>query len=114
MVDLHNLNIQNKVEVSVNSLNEKRNSVINVSQEYTSQSLESLTTQFEDNLLITGAENENESAYFTETSKGLKCNFCPALYQREGHLRNHLSSKHNKSLEIKCGFCGKVFKTNVV
>ena len=40
---------------------------------------------------------------FTKDDSGLKCNFCPGIYKREGHLRNHLKTKHNRSVACKCG-----------
>ena len=59
------------------------------------------------------SENPVEECFedcFQEDPKGmLKCNYCPAGYKKEGHLRNHLESKHNKLFKIVCSICDKVF-----
>ena len=33
------------------------------------------------------------------------CSMCPALFSREGDMRNHLNSKHNKFPPLKCNVC---------
>ena len=54
-------------------------------------------------------EEETFEDCFSVNSNGeLVCNFCPGIYKREGHMRNHLDSKHNKVFKIVC-YCGKTF-----
>ena len=56
-------------------------------------------------------EVENDDKFedcFTESNGEMSCNFCPGTYKREGHLRNHLESKHNRMFKMICS-CGKVF-----
>ena len=46
---------------------------------------------------------------FTIDDKGvMSCNFCPGKYKREGHLKNHIETKHNIDVELICS-CGQVF-----
>ena len=68
-----------------------------------------------DKLVIDDTTIKNEDKFedcFTEENNGdLKCKYCPGIYKREGHLRNHLESKHKKMFQLICT-CGKVFSNS--
>ena len=116
MIDLHNLNLKKMVEVLANPLNESRNNAIYDEGEKRSHStlsskpadfekeIESLTSCLE----AIDVNRGGESNYFSKTAAGLSCNYCPAVYSREGQLRNHLASKHNKFYDLIC-VCGTSF-----
>ena len=129
MIDLHNLHIEKRVDLVANPLNEKRKDAIELlktsgfienllktdenikplEDTTSSNCVDDLVAGFETDLKIGDAEaEENWENCFTEVSSGLKCNFCPGIYKREGHLRNHLQSKHNKFFKLAC-ICGKLF-----
>ena len=115
MIDLHNLHIENQVDLAANPLNMKRQEYItNYSDK---KDFETLDSNFQ--ALVIGAnEKQSESiekkkekfeeCFETKSNGELYCKFCPGVYKREGHMRNHLQSKHMKIFDIKC-LCGKVF-----
>ena len=125
MIDLHNLHIENRVDLVANPLNEKR--------EHEVESLKSMNCILQKEIDAKPVVNDNEDLIddlvagigskltledsekddalencYTELSSGMKCNYCPGIYKREGHLRNHLESKHTKSFKLSCS-CGKLF-----
>ena len=53
-------------------------------------------------------ETDSLENCYSKDGTDLKCNFRPGVYKREGHLRNHLKTKHNQSFELICK-CGKIF-----
>ena len=82
MIDLHNHRLQNTLAVAANPLNDDR---------------DTFNKKYVDRVSKHASAN-------TE----LSCNFCPATYKREGHMRNHLESKDNKTFKLICS-CGKLF-----
>ena len=60
------------------------------------------------NLLLNEEEETFENCY-SEKEGELQCKFCPGKYRKEGHLRNHLESKHNKKFKIICSKCGSQY-----
>ena len=117
MIDLHNLHIEDRVDLIANPLNEKRNGAIveNVvvspkeSNNVTVESaVDDLVMSMKKDLNIANNIEEKFEDFFTEDDGGLKCYLCPGSYKREGHLRNHLESKHKKTFKLICS-CGKVF-----
>ena len=119
VIDLHNLHIENRVDLIANPLNKKREGAIN-SREVKVDEKEILVAEViedVDDLVMDNAfkltldEAADEGSFeqcFTKGESGLQCNFCPGIYKREGHLRNHLKTKHNKSFNLTCK-CGKSF-----
>ena len=121
MIDLHNLHIEDRVDLAANPINEKReeyvkiqigNSVAKVKTvekddfEVADKKLEEVMSAM---IITEPTEEEKFEDCFTVDSTGeLRCNFCPANYRKEGHLRNHMDSKHNKSFKTVCS-CGKSF-----
>ena len=116
MIDNHNLHIEGKMNTS-NPLDEKwgpssQELVLksNISTVDILKGLEELTIDMKT------AEKEverNETVRleecFTEEPVGiLNCNFCPGKYKREGHMKNHIETKHNMSVELICK-CGQIF-----
>ena len=119
VIDLHNLHIEHRVDLIANPLNEKREGVINSRELKVDEKEQQVTKVIVDvddlvmdvarKLTLDGADNEEHFEHcFTKDDNGLKCNFCPGIYQREGHLRNHLKTKHNRSFDLTCK-CGKYF-----
>ena len=125
MIDLHNLHIENRVDLAANPLNEKREDFIKMSFEKhivekdVSKENDEVDEEMEDMLLdmksklnFEDSAEEKEEKFedcFQSNSNGeLRCNFCPGIYKREGHMRNHLDSKHMKTFKIVCS-CGKLF-----
>ena len=114
-IDLHNLHIGDSVDLIANPLNVKRpvsdasssdKKGVNVNA-----ALEEIATGL-DKCKISENINHEEvfSDCFQESSMGdLTCKFCPAAYKKEGNLRNHLESKHNKRFKIVCSVCDKEF-----
>ena len=122
MIDLHNLHLDNRVDLIANPLNPKREESVlelritqverDVAQPKKKlDTICELSVGLEQCLKI--SENSVEECFkdcYEEDPTGmLKCNYCPAAYKKEGHLRNHLESKHNKSFKINCSVCDKVF-----
>ena len=119
MIDLHNLHIENRVDLAANPLNERRGDFIQSSAkqpvDIDSKLVESVDEGVEEVLLdmtkmkIAVCQEEKYEDCFKLNSNGeLSCNFCPGIYKRDGHMRNHLSSKHMKTFKIVCS-CGKLF-----
>ena len=131
MIDLHNLAIDDSVDLAANPLNPKREEAIQkqstVSKRFesaqTDKSLEKVISNIENQMKIVDGKEVNKDEKFekmevekevkfedcfSETNGEMSCNFCPGTYKREGHLRNHLESKHNKTFKIVCS-CGKLF-----
>ena len=120
MIDLHNLHIENRVALVANPLNEKRENEIEYSQDrrievipvkeifgVMNNCVDNLADEIESKLNV--VEDYSLEDCYTKDGADMKCNFCPAVYLREGNLRNHLKSKHNRSFEIVCNNCCKPF-----
>ena len=119
ILDLHNLHIEQKVDVVANPLNSRRYEEIPDATDL-DLNIESFGK------LRLGSEDESEETSstapgsletkqtvlddcFTELLDGdLLCNFCPGTFKRIGNLRNHLNSKHRMCFKLTCG-CGKEF-----
>ena len=127
MIDLHNLHIDDRVDLAANPLNEKREEAIQNQKLKASvreidhalnESLEEVMTVMKEKLKITDAiineKSEESKMYekfedcYMDSNGELKCNFCPGTYKREGHMRNHLDTKHKKTFNLVCN-CGKLF-----
>ena len=128
MIDLHNLHIDNRVDLVANPLNEKREEAIQNQKTKSfviddnldvNESLERVMTTMSEKLKITDENTDKKEKEdskvderfedcYSESNGELKCNFCPGTYKREGHLRNHLDTKHKKTFKILCS-CGKLF-----
>ena len=119
MIDLHNLHIANCVDLAANPLNEKRDDYIEkggykpiaeddnvkVSIE---EDIEHVLLDLTSKLTVDCKEEIFGDCFKTDSSGELHCNFSPGIYKREGHMRNHLESKHMKTFKIVCS-CGKLF-----
>ena len=121
MIDLHNHRLQNTLQVAANPLNDDRESFnmkhVDKIDEYSSAStannvvdenLKGLINDMAIKINIDVCEDKLEDCYTVKQSGELSCNYCPGTYKREGHMRNHLESKHNKTFKLICS-CGKLF-----
>ena len=118
MIDLHNLHIEDRVDLVANPLNERRIDAIKnvdlfaidehevVKVEDNQSCVDDLMFQMETKLKVTVEERLEDC--FNEANGEFHCSFCPGIYKREGNIRNHLESKHNKVFKIVCS-CGKIF-----
>ena len=71
--------------------------------------LNGIIDTIENSLKISGLVDEKiEDCFTTDKTGEMQCNFCPGKYKREGHLRNHLESKHKKYFKLICK-CGNLF-----
>ena len=123
ILDLHNLHIEQKVDIIANPLNPRRYEEIqksnsddldlnieglgklNLGNDEDIKETESITPG---SLGIESKLTELDDC-FTEVLNGdLLCNFCPGTFKRIGNLRNHLNSKHRMCLKLSC-VCGKEF-----
>lgn len=120
MIDLHNLHIANCVDLAANPLNEKRDDYIkkgdykpiaedDKAEVSIEEDIERVLLDLTSKLTVEDCKEEIfEDCFKTDSSGELRCNFCPGIYKREGHMRNHLESKHMKTFKIVCS-CGKLF-----
>ena len=109
MIDLHNLHIEGQVQVKANPLNIDREVILaNKKTEIMSKDFDKLETAF-DTMLVLNQKEETFEDCFDEKHGQLQCKFCPGSYKKEGHLRNHLESKHNKKFKIICSNCSSQF-----
>ena len=112
LIDLHNLHIQNKVSSVANPLNESRD---------VEELLIGIETLDLEGLKIV-PENKQEEIQKKELGEQrmmledcyrlneeiLHCKLCPGQYKREGHMKNHVESKHNIQVDLICK-CGQTF-----
>ena len=116
MTDLHNMHIDDSLDQLANPLNKKRSislesKVTTVPQPKLEDDLDELVQAVCESLKI-GSDTSHETFenYYSEDATGnFHCKLCPASYSREGNLRKHLESKHNKHLEMVCSKCSKIF-----
>ena len=118
MIDLHNHNIDNRVDIIANPLNPKRKDgitqkieAIDKTEQFGDEAIENLVADLENQMKIVNEKTDKDDLFencFKTIDGEFICNFCPGKYKREGHLRNHLESKHNKKFRIVC-VCGKEF-----
>ena len=122
MIDLHNLHIENRVAIVANPLNHKREEEVysqhvvlrkqaDAKVEKKDEDLDDLVGEIEAKLtLVEDQVDETDSLEncYSKDGTDLKCNFCPGVYKREGHLRNHLKTKHNRLFELIFKY-GKIF-----
>ena len=113
VIDLHNLHIEKKVDLLANPLNPKRWEIITKKSDeealeaFGKLSLEEASTSNE-KILTDIAETAMVDCYKILSNGDFSCNFCPGFFKKVGNIRNHLNTKHQMSLELKCG-CGKTF-----
>lgn len=115
VIDLHNLNIQNKLTSVANPLNEDRE-IEDIMAGLGSIDLEGETK-------LSGNEEKDDSKVEVEKVKDrgmrledcyrlddgvLHCKICPGTYKREGHMKNHVETKHNLVVDLTCK-CGQLF-----
>ena len=81
----------------------------NKKTEIISKDFDELETAF-DTLLVLNEKEETFEDCYGEKDGQLQCKFCPGSYKKEGHLRNHLESKHNKKFKIICSNCSSEFR----
>ena len=119
MIDLHNLHIEDKVSEIANPLNANRGTVsqdditlvkemmkMNIATK--SINLDEETNVGKEKVEAVSKTTKIEDCFFEDDSGNLCCNFCPGKYKREGHLKNHVESKHNIKVDLICK-CGQVF-----
>ena len=120
------LNLDGNVSLMANPLNEERKNILkttrfnkkekyNIKEDITNndkvkpEATEELVGLLDDLKMDEKIPSETFEDCFTVDKTGsLHCKFCEGVYKREGHMRNHLESKHNKSLPLVC-HCGKKF-----
>ena len=107
-IDLHNLHIGDCVDLIANPLNSKRPESDAPGSDEKGDSIHTALEEIAsglDKCKISEKKIYQEEVFtdcFIENSIGiLNCKFCPAVYKKEGHLRNHLESKHDKFNSIE-------------
>ena len=119
MIDLHNLHIEKRVALVANPLNHKREEEIpsrdvvsrDAKVDKIDEGIDNLVGEIKAKLTLVEDQVDKTDSIedcYSKDGTDLKCNFCPGVYKREGHLRNHLKTKHNRSFEMICK-CGKPF-----
>ena len=124
ILDLHNLHIEQKVDLVANPLNPRRPEAID-DKNLNIESFGKLTIDSEDKPKDTAGADSGLSDVpsFLEKDKkdtvledcfnkllngDFRCNYCTGEFKRMENLRNHLNSKHGMSFQLTCG-CGKIF-----
>ena len=112
MIDLHNLHIENKVCILANPLNEDRDMEILVKcVKFIDLGIKEKpeeTIKKRDEKSSEGEKIRLEDCYETDNDGTLNCKLCKGKYKREGHMKNHVETKHNLLIELICK-CGQVF-----
>ena len=114
MVDMHNLHIEKKVDSIANPLSKERLeniSLNNINKERIQTQMTDMSPTIASDHLDTSNIEYNEEKIencYSEINGKYKCNFCNAIYQKKGQLKNHLESKHAIKVDLGC-LCGKVF-----
>ena len=49
-----------------------------------------------------------ENCYLVDSEGLLNCKYCVGKYKREGHMKNHIETKHNLKINLSCK-CGQIF-----
>ena len=121
ILDLHNLHIEKKVDLLANPLNPRRKEEIQkLNDEIVLEGFEKLSLNTEAKEVVSniphsgssdvGLFSEELDDCFSQLPDGeLSCNFCSGIFKRIGNMRNHLNSKHQMFLCLKCT-CGKKFQ----
>ena len=119
ILDLHNLHITKKVDLVANPLNPRRRSHLSdinedlALEDFAKLSIGVVEKDISKASSVAASTNDDNvlelDSCFSELPGGdLSCNFCSGTFKRLGHIRNHLNSKHNLKLDLKC-VCGKEF-----
>ena len=108
MIDIHNLHIEGSIKAS-NPLDKNWASDNSISaRKIEKDTSEDVIGDFEKLSIASSEEVKLEDCYTEEPAGTLKCNFCPGTYKREGHMKNHVETKHNMIVALVCK-CGQVF-----
>ena len=116
ILDLHNLHIENKVDILANPLNPNRQKEVSkliedVALDGLFEGIEKISLDPSSILEVKDVtEKEESNSGYSELPSGeFACSFCPGTFKRLGNVKNHLEKKHGTTLEFICG-CGKSFK----
>jgi hypothetical protein len=111
VIDLHNLHIEGKVATVANPLNPNRSMEILVSQ-VDNLTIDKKNESKKDD--VDPIDNKNsdslklEECFDVDDEGALKCKYCDGKYKREGHMKNHVETKHNVKIDLVCT-CGQLF-----
>ena len=121
MINLQNHHIENTVAVAANPLNDHREAhnrkyiqteitekPAQITTKEVDKDLEEMVSDLKTKVVIDDIDEKLEDCYIVIPNGDLSCKFCPGIYKREGHMRNHLESKHNKRFKLICS-CGRLF-----
>ena len=115
LTDLHNLHIEGKISVVANPFNADRIKVAPGADDdlvLKMKTMDIVSDTNKDNvtdLKSCAVKLTRIEDCYTINSEGVMCcNFCPGKYKREGHLKNHIESKHNIDVDLIC-VCGQTF-----
>ena len=121
MINLQNHHIENTVAVAANPLNDHREAhnrkyiqteitekPAQITTKEVDKDLEEMVSDLKTKVVIDDIDEKLEDCYIVIPNGDLSCKFCPGIYKREGHMRNHLESKHNKKFKLICS-CGRLF-----
>ena len=114
MIDLHNLHIDNNVGVIANPMNRTSRETLTSKKDTPYQQKESEKNDKIDTLLVDFSQGMKldevfEDFFNVDKSGQMICRLCPGIYKREGHMRNHLETKHNKMFKIICNICKSTY-----
>ena len=123
VLDLHNLQIERRVDILANPLNKQRKveieklnenlalkgfSLLNLESQNNSSSGVTRKAVVRVQSEVTSEDKVDDEGYTTLESGEFSCNYCSATFKRMGNTRNHLNSKHQMTINSKCS-CGKNF-----
>ena len=117
ILDLHNLHIENKVDILANPLNPNRYEEVkklieDVALDGLFEGINKISLEPSELHIEEKAEDNKEESSngYSELPNGeFACTFCPGIFKRLGNVRNHLEKKHGTTFDFNCG-CGKSFK----
>ena len=117
LIDLHNLHIEGRVSTLANPLNENRDieliandiGKINLVEKIDLEPKSSQEKPKDNKKTDIFKKGEKlEDCFVLDKNGQLNCNYCDGKYQREGHMKNHLETKHNIIVTLICS-CGQLF-----
>ena len=123
IIDLHNLHIEGNVSVHANPLNPERDVEIamkNINELKLSPGTfkEDCNRDIDNSCKISGNDEKGKTSdvilslddcYTVDNEGALQCKYCDGKYKREGHMKNHIETKHNLKIIMSCS-CGQIFE----
>ena len=108
-----NLHIEGRVSTLANPLNENRDIELianNIGKINLVEKIDMEPKRPKDNKKtdVFKKSEKLEDCFVLDKNGQLNCNYCDGKYQREGHMKNHLETKHNIIVTLICS-CGQLF-----